>query len=127
MSPTDQRPGLTARRHSAIAAPSSRPEEQSMSETPQDEVRTRRLAVLDDHGNEPILGEIVKGNSEMRVDLPGCEPLRSTSLLLFTHIADRDMGPGLGLRVLVDGDEVLVFGAWHVAGDWMTEVVLGDE
>jgi hypothetical protein len=92
------------------------------------ETRTRRLVVVDSEGYERIVGEVVNGHAELRLDLPGTAEGHRSSVLLFTRVRDRDIGPGLGVEVWLNGDSVLALGAWlNEEGDWMTEVELADE
>lgn len=78
------------------------------------EVRTRRLVVVDDDGQERITGEIVRGTAELSVDLPGQPPGRRSSVLAFANPGDEELGlpPGLGVQLWLEGDAVDEFGAW---------------
>jgi hypothetical protein len=53
----------------------------------QEEVRTRRLIILDDLDRERIVAEVVDGVAELRMDLPASSDDR-TGLLLFAHPGD---------------------------------------
>ena len=93
------------------------------------EVRTRRLVVVDDDGHERIVGEVVSGYAELRLDLPGTAPERSTSLLLFaSDVRGNDQGPSLGFQLWIDGDSVLGFSAHEEgSGVWVADVQLSDQ
>jgi len=85
------------------------------------EVRTERLVVVDDRGNERIVGEVVAGGTaELRMDLPDRPPGLPASVMLFTNPGTPvyDLPPGIGVQVWVDGDEVRAFDAWSEVRWW---------
>lgn len=84
-----------------------------------DEVRTRRLVVVDDDDQERITGEVVRGTVELSVDLPGQPPGRRSSVLVFANPGDEQLGlpPGLGVQLWVAGDAVDEFATW-IGVDW---------
>ena len=75
----------------------------------EDEVRTRRLVVLDRQDRERIVGEVVDGVAEVRMNLPAAINAPRTGLLLFTHPGDGafQFGPAIGVQLWVDGDAVM--------------------
>lgn len=80
-----------------------------------DEVRTRRLVVVDHQGTERIVDEVVPdGSAEVRMDLPGQPAGARTALLLFANPGEEASGlpSGVGVQVWVDGDAVRELGAW---------------
>jgi hypothetical protein len=68
------------------------------------EMRTRRLAVVDDEGRERLVAEAVGEVLEVRMDLPTEGPRGRTGLVCFTTPGDGELSAGLGAQVWVRGD-----------------------
>lgn len=83
------------------------------------EIRTRRLVVVDDDGQERITGEVVRGTAELSVDLSGQPSGRRSSVLVFANPGDEELllPPGLGIQLWVQGDAVDELGTW-LGVDW---------
>ena len=83
------------------------------------EVRTRRLVIVDDDGQERIVGEVVRGTAELSIDLPGQPHGRRSSVLVFANPGDEELAlpPGLGVQLWVEGDAVDELGTW-LGVDW---------
>ena len=83
------------------------------------ELRTRRLVVVDEHGRERIVGEIVAGHCELRLDLPDLAAARRSSVLVYSSPERHELGEGVGLQVWAGGDAVWDVAAWRDGnGDW---------
>lgn len=91
------------------------------------EVRTRRLVVVDDHGDERIVGEVVNGQAELRVQLRSPTG-RSTAVLLYAA-PDGDTtppGPGLGLQLWAEGGARVEVNLWADGDRWLSEIHEGN-
>lgn len=87
-----------------------------------DEVRTRRLAVVDRDGGERVVAEVVDGHAEVRLAVPGAPAGRASLAVVFATPDDGGLGTGVGLQLWGDGDAVLELCAWRVEGRWRTEL-----
>jgi hypothetical protein len=80
-----------------------------------EEVRTRRLVVIDRQDDERIVGEVgPDGTSELRLDLPGRPRGKRTSVMLFGNPGTElfDLPPGVGIHLWLDGEPVEEFDIW---------------
>lgn len=77
-----------------------------------DEVRTRRLAIVDGSERERMVAEISEGVLEVRMDLPPGDRGRRTALVCFTAPPTAELGAGLGAQLWVDGNLVGEVGWW---------------
>lgn len=77
------------------------------------EVRTRRLVVVDGDGSPRIVGQVVNGVAELRVEIP-VGPGHETMAALFAAPRAYDWGisSGVGLQLWVDGDCVHELARW---------------
>jgi hypothetical protein len=75
-----------------------------------DEVRTRRVVIVDEHGRPRVTLSVDRGTASVRVDAPGGDP----SAELFAVGPVEADGPEAGLALVVHGDVVTVVRA---AGD----------
>lgn len=83
-----------------------------------DEVHCRRL-VIDDAGTLPrIVGEVLNGVAELRIEL-GDPP--GTHLLLYAGEIAPGV-PGLGVELFVEGDSVARLHAWRDGGHWAHQI-----
>lgn len=84
-----------------------------------DEVRTRRLAVVDANGAERLVGETTGTTAEWRLDLPRPEHSERTSLLLFAEPGDEahDLPAGIGIQLWVDGDVANELCVWDATAE----------
>ncbi|MDA8318115.1 MAG: hypothetical protein M0010_23545 [Actinomycetota bacterium] len=83
------------------------------------ELRTERLVVVDKAGAERIVGEVVGGHAELRLDLPGSSPPRRSSVLVFSSAPGREPGEAIGLQLWVEGDLALDLGVIRdLGGPW---------
>lgn len=80
------------------------------------EVRTRRLVVTDDEGRDRIVGEVVDGVTELRLDLPGRAAGRGTAVLVFANPGSERLGPGIGVQLWHEGDCVDELSVWPDRG-----------
>jgi hypothetical protein len=87
------------------------------------QVCTRRVAVVDRDGIERIVGEVVDGYAELRVELPASSSTGPASLLLFATPPHAELGDGTGLQIWADGEEILEICAWRDERLWRVEVV----
>ncbi len=71
-----------------------------------DEIRARRLVVVDESNCERLVAEVVDDILELRMDLPSSRPGRRTSLLCFAAPGFDQMSAGIGVQLWVDGDVV---------------------
>jgi len=80
-----------------------------------DEVRTRRLVVVDGHGDRRVVAEVVDATAEVRLELPAPPHRPRTSVLVFANPGDPVVGldPGVGVQLWVDGEEVDRLVAWR--------------
>lgn len=99
------------------------------------EVRTRRMVVVDNDGNERIVGEVCHATTELRLDLPGGEPGAHTAVVLFaTPVAaepepeEIGLGPAIGIQLWAEGDAVTEIDAWlDHDGRWRPHLHLSGE
>lgn len=100
-STTDNLEGRVERLEAAVAASN-------------EETRTRRLVVTDEAGVERIVGEVVGTTAELRLDLPGSQDGRRTSLLVFANPGDEatNLGSGVGVQVWLNGEAVDELSVW---------------
>jgi hypothetical protein len=80
-----------------------------------EEVRTRRLVVIDRQDDERIVGEVGSdGTAELRLDLPGRPRGKRTSVMLFANPGAElfDLPPGVGIHLWLDGEPVEEFDIW---------------
>jgi hypothetical protein len=77
-----------------------------------DEIRTRRLVVVDDQGQERVVAQVVWGTAELRVGLPGT----GSEVVLFASPGRHGLDPGLGLQLWAGGQSVLELDAWPGPG-----------
>lgn len=79
----------------------------------QQEARTRRLVITDAGGTPRIVGQIVHGVAELRVEVPA-EAGRETMTALFAAPYARDWGisSGVGLQLWADGECVAELDHW---------------
>ena len=75
------------------------------------EVRTRRLVVTDDRGRDRIVGEVVDGVTELRLDLSG-RPQGRTEVLVFANPGNDELGPGVDVQLWDDGDCIDELTVW---------------
>jgi hypothetical protein len=78
----------------------------------ENEVRTARLVIADDHGRERIAAELVDDVAELRISLPSTVG-RRTGVLVFAIPGHRDLPSGIGLQLWVDGDLVRELTWWE--------------
>lgn len=79
------------------------------------EVRTRRLVVVDHQDDERIVGEVEPGGvAELRLDLPGRPRGNRTSVMLFSNLGTPvyDLPPGVGVHLWLDGEPINEFDIW---------------
>jgi hypothetical protein len=99
------------------------------------EVRTRRLVVEGGEGGEGtarIVGDVVDGTAELRLELPGGRPGRRSAVVLFATPAGAagaggryGLGPALGLQLWAEGDALCEIDAWPDAdGRWRAHLHL---
>lgn len=84
-----------------------------------EETRTRRLVVTDEAGKERIVGEVVGTTAELRLDLPGPQEDRRTSVLVFANPGDKatNLGSGVGIQVWLNGEMVDELSVWRGLGE----------
>jgi hypothetical protein len=93
------------------------------------EVRTGRLVVQDEEGRTRVVGEIVGGVTEFRLDVPGSPSGEGAALLLFATDGQDDTGAeaGVGIQLWIEGDEIATYSAWRNArGEWRTDLYVRD-
>jgi hypothetical protein len=95
---------------------------------PSDEIRTRRLAVVDEDGTERIVAEVVRSMAEVRVALPEIDG-HTGSLQLYAaeHDGRGHLGPMLGLQLWVDGNVRAGIDVWPGDGRWKSTIYTPDE
>lgn len=88
-----------------------------------DQVRTRRL-VVEDGGEARVVAEVREGTAELRVELAGQEPGRSSAVVLFATpsrpgpgVSRPGPGPAAGLQLWGRGDAVAELDAWPDDGE----------
>lgn len=67
------------------------------------EIRTKRLAVLDEAGGERIVAEVTDGVAVLHLRLPG-ESAVGDGLVLFAARAGEDLPPASGLQLWGEGE-----------------------
>jgi hypothetical protein len=98
----------------------------------ENEIRTRRLVIVDDTDHPWIVGEVSAEAAELRLELPTLSGTQGPELLLFalagTHPGPVDLGPGIGLQLRAHGQAIFELDAWpHTNGVWHPHVHLGGE
>jgi hypothetical protein len=90
-----------------------------------EEVRSRRLIVIDEQGHERVVAEVAHGQAELRVQLPPESPpspdngTRSPgTALIFACPDSEDLGAGLGVQLWAGGDILGEFDAWSDGRLW---------
>jgi len=87
------------------------------------EVRTRRLVVVDDRDRERIVAELDGEDAYFRLDLPRREGEGTTGLILYANTGGDVASPSLGLQFWADGNAIGGFEAWRSPdGQWRGEV-----
>ncbi|HVC25449.1 MAG TPA: hypothetical protein VND23_06820 [Acidimicrobiales bacterium] len=86
------------------------------------EVRTRRLVVVDDDGDERVVAEVADGHAELRLDLPRGQRGQRSSVLIFATPPSAELGEGVGLQLWGDGDSLLELCAWRSGGRWNAQL-----
>lgn len=88
-----------------------------------DEVRTRRLVLVDENGAERIVAEVVRSIAEVRVALPGVDGHHgSAQLYAAEHDGKLGLGPMLGLQIWADGNVRVGIDVWPEDGQWKSAV-----
>jgi hypothetical protein len=77
-----------------------------------DEVRTRRLVVVDEAGEERIVATVDRGLATLQVLVAGC-PDGEETMVDISASDDPEFGPSIGVHLCARGDEVAVFTAWR--------------
>ena len=91
------------------------------------EVRTRRLVVTDDAGEQRIVAEVVHGHADLRVQAARTAR-RDGSMVMLSAGADPDLGPMVGVHLWAEGDQVAGFSAWRDGTeDWCTSLDSGED
>jgi hypothetical protein len=91
--------------------------------TTSEELRTRRLVVVDGDGAERIVGAVVDGTAELSVVLGDPPPLR-TGVVLFASPPSAVTDAGTGLQVWAEGDAQGELATWSDRAGWQTGVFL---
>lgn len=87
------------------------------------EIRTRRLVVVDDVGNERITLEVDEFDVAQVSVVPMPPPPGSTTaVVLFAIPASDRSGTGVGVELWCDGNSVGGINAWFEDGDWHAAV-----
>lgn len=81
-----------------------------------DELRVRRLTVVDEHGVERVVAEVKRGAAELRVELPG------EAIVTLVAASDLHLGPIAGLHLSADGDSVAELLTFREDGQWKVTV-----
>ena len=111
-----------------------------------DEIRTRRLVVVDDRGRARLVTEVVGETAELRLELPNGPPgdratvpddgdgshpgeSRAAVVLHATPATvdgpDDGLGPAVGIQLWADGDSVVEIDSWPGPdGRWQPHVHL---
>lgn len=77
-----------------------------------DELRVRRLAVVDEHGVECVVAETRGGAAELRLELP------DQAVVTLVAASDPQLGSLVGLHISADGDSVAELLAYREADHW---------
>jgi len=87
------------------------------------EVRTRRLVVVDDRDRERIVAELVGDDAFLRLELLRPEGEGTTGLVLSVTTGGDVDSPGVGVEFWADGDAIGGIDAWRTPdGRWHSEV-----
>ncbi len=110
-----------------------------------DEIRTRRLVVVDDLGRVRLVAEVVGETTELRLELPGAPGDRAADAddgaasrsgagraAVVLHATpstvdgpDDGLGPAVGIQLWADGDSVVEIDSWPGPdGRWQPHVHL---
>jgi hypothetical protein len=77
-----------------------------------EEIRTRRLVVVDEAGEERIVATVKRGMATLRVLVAGGAPGEETMVDISAG-HDSEFGPSIGVYLCARGDEMAVFSAWR--------------
>ncbi len=89
------------------------------------EIRTRRLAIVDDEGRERVIGAVVRDQAELRVDAPASGCGEPSSVVMYACPDDGDLGPSCGIQIWVGGNAMGGVDAWPGSdGTWQLHVNL---
>ncbi|MGH9091292.1 MAG: hypothetical protein ACRDZR_07955 [Acidimicrobiales bacterium] len=77
-----------------------------------EEVRTRRLVVVDEVGEERIVATVDRGQATLQVLVAGC-PDGEETMVDISAGDDPEFGPSIGVHLCARGDEVAVFTVWR--------------
>jgi hypothetical protein len=93
--------------------------QEEMTAAASDEVRTRRLVIVDSDGTQRIVGEIASGCAELRIELPG-EPGSHSGVVIYAIAGDeRVPAASIGIQLWARGDSVAEFEASpDDSGEW---------
>lgn len=88
-------------------------------------LRTRRLVVTDEGDEERIVGEVVNGHAELRVERGGEAETHSTAVALYAW-NDAELDPAVGVHLLGGGNSVAALHAQRDGMDrWHSDLVVG--
>jgi hypothetical protein len=91
-----------------------------------EEVRTKRLVVLDSLDRERIVAEVVDGFAELRMDLPDTVSGSCTGVLIFAHSEqdDPELGSAIGVQLWAEGNAIIELTLWQSpSGAWVADFV----
>lgn len=89
---------------------------------PTDEVRTRRLVVVDEAGEEHIVAEVNGGHAEVQLFLAGSVPGHD-SMVVLSAGSDPQLGPTVGVHLWAEGDQLAGFSGWRDGADpWRADL-----
>ena len=94
-----------------------------------EEVRTRRLVVVDEGGEPRIVATVDRSHASLRVLVAGCERGEETMVDISAG-DDPEFGPTIGVHLCGRGDEMAVMSVWrddtepwrHGCGPWRAAV-----
>jgi hypothetical protein len=90
-------------------------------------VHTRRLVITDEGGAERIVGEVVNGNTELRIELTGERPENDASVVIYACPDPDGLGSAIGVQLWAAGNAVAELNAWPGAdGRWRSGVHVDD-
>jgi hypothetical protein len=93
-----------------------------------DEVRTRRLVIVDDDGTDRIVAEVRRSIAEVRVALPDIDGhTGSVQIYAAEHDGKGELGPMLGVQAWADGNVRAGIDVWLEEGRWRSTVYSPDE
>lgn len=95
----------------------------------QEEVRTKRLVVLDHQDRERIVAEVIDGFAELRMDLPDSVSGSRTGVVIFTHSEqdDRELGSAIGVQLWAEGNAIIELTLWQSPSRaWVPDFVRED-